>query len=93
MIDQGCIRVGQNHIYTVYIQYFWQENHEIYGHIRCIYTVLANPGYASTACTAPLSLLRTNLLLMQTEPSLIANFRVFSSTVSTVTARIAVYFH
>ena len=42
----ACIRrmcrVGQNHIYTVYIQYFWQGNHQIYGHIRCIYTVLAN---------------------------------------------------
>jgi hypothetical protein len=36
-------RVGQNHIYTVYIRWFWQENHQIYGHIRCIYTVLANP--------------------------------------------------
>ena len=36
-------RVGQNHIYTVYIRYFWQENHQIYDHIRCIYTVLANP--------------------------------------------------
>jgi hypothetical protein len=36
-------RVGQNHTYTVYIRYFWQENHQIYGHIRCIYTVLANP--------------------------------------------------
>jgi hypothetical protein len=22
---------------------FWQGNHSIYGHIRCIYTVLANP--------------------------------------------------
>jgi hypothetical protein len=38
-------RVGQNHIYTVYIRYFWQGNHQIYGHIRCIYTVLANPTY------------------------------------------------
>jgi len=36
-------RVGQNHIYTVYIRCFWQGNHQIYGHIRCIYTVLANP--------------------------------------------------
>jgi len=44
-------RVGQNHIYTVYIRYFWQGNYEIYGHIRCIYTVLANPMhvYAFTA--------------------------------------------
>jgi len=36
-------RVGQKHTYTVYIPYFWQGNHHIYGHIRCIYTVLANP--------------------------------------------------
>ena len=36
-------RVGQNYIYTVYIRYFWQGNHQIYGHLRCIYTVLANP--------------------------------------------------
>jgi len=36
-------RVGQIHIYTVYIRYRWQGNHQIYGHIRCIYTVLANP--------------------------------------------------
>jgi len=39
---QMC-KVGQNHIYTVYVRYFWQRNHLIYGHIRCIYTVLANP--------------------------------------------------
>ena len=39
----NIIRVGQNHIYTAYIRYFWQGNHQIYGHIRCIYTVLANP--------------------------------------------------
>jgi len=42
----GCniSRVGQNPI-TVYIRYFWQGNHQMYGHIRCIYTVLANPKY------------------------------------------------
>jgi len=39
-------RVGQNHIYTVYIRYFWQRNHRIYGHIRCIHTVLANPKHS-----------------------------------------------
>ena len=38
-------RVGQNHVYAVYIRYFWQGNHQIYGHIQCIYTVLANPTY------------------------------------------------
>jgi hypothetical protein len=34
-------RVGQNHRYTVYIQYFRQGNHQIYGkkNIRCTYTV------------------------------------------------------
>jgi hypothetical protein len=30
-------------IYTVFIRYSWQEYHQIYDHIRCIYTVLANP--------------------------------------------------
>ena len=39
----NIFRVGQDHIYTVHIRYFWQGNHQIYGHIRCIYTVLANP--------------------------------------------------
>jgi len=34
-------RVGQNHIYTVYIRYIWQGFYQIYGHIRCIHTVLA----------------------------------------------------
>ena len=34
--------VGQNHMYTVYIRYFLQGFHQIYGHIRRIYTVLAN---------------------------------------------------
>ena len=38
-------RVGQNHIYTVYIRYFWQGNYQIYGHTRCVYTVLANLRY------------------------------------------------
>jgi hypothetical protein len=37
------LRVGQNHIYTVYVRYLWQGDYHIYGHIRCIYTVLANP--------------------------------------------------
>ena len=38
-------RVGQKHIYTrcVYTGCFGQGNHKIYGHVRCIYTVLANP--------------------------------------------------
>ena len=43
-------RVGQNHTYTVYIRCFWQKNHQIYGHIRCIYTVLANPRYVCQWC-------------------------------------------
>ena len=33
----GICRVGQDHKYTVHIRYFWQGNHQIYGHIRCIY--------------------------------------------------------
>ena len=27
----------------MYIRCFWQKNHQLYGHIRCIYTVRANP--------------------------------------------------
>jgi hypothetical protein len=39
-----CVcRVGQNHIYTVYIRYFWLGNHQIYSAYIRIYTVLANP--------------------------------------------------
>jgi len=41
------IRVGQNHMY---IRYFWQGidgNDQMYSHIRCICTVLANPNYDS----------------------------------------------
>jgi acyl-CoA synthetase (AMP-forming)/AMP-acid ligase II len=30
-------------IYMVYVRYFWHGNHQIYGRMRCIYTVLANP--------------------------------------------------
>jgi len=41
------LRVSQNHICKVYIRFFWQGNHQIYGHIRCIYTVLANPNNAA----------------------------------------------
>ena len=38
-------RVGQNHIFMVHTRYIWQGNHQIYGHIRCVNTVLANPNY------------------------------------------------
>ena len=33
MVILKCIisRVGQNHIYTVHLRYFWQGNHQIYG--------------------------------------------------------------
>jgi hypothetical protein len=41
--------VGQNHMYTVYIRYFWQGNHQIYGHIRRTFTVLANPTLAASS--------------------------------------------
>jgi hypothetical protein len=40
-------RVGQNHIYTVYIRYFWLGNHQKYDVFIRIYTVLANPTYLS----------------------------------------------
>jgi len=54
-------RVGQNHIFiriygVVCIRYFKQGNHHTYGHIRCVYTVLADPVYTAVYvhqhCTA-----------------------------------------
>jgi len=33
------------YMYTVHLRYLWQGNRKIYGHIQCIYTVLANPIY------------------------------------------------
>jgi len=41
-------RVGQTihtYVYTVFIRYFWQGIYHTYGHIRCAFTVLANPIY------------------------------------------------
>jgi hypothetical protein len=43
-------RVGQNHIYTVYIRYFWLGNHQIDGVYVRIYTVLANPRHKGKNC-------------------------------------------
>ena len=37
---QHTTRDGQNHIHTVL---FWQEDHQRYGHTRCIHTVPVNP--------------------------------------------------
>ena len=39
-----CVcRVGQNHVCTVCIRYYGQGSHQLYGHIQCIYTFIANP--------------------------------------------------
>ena len=48
-------RDGLNRTYAVYTRYFWQRNHETYGHIRCIYTVLANPTHeiGTACCSSP----------------------------------------
>ena len=52
--EKGGTRAGQNHIhfkvYTVDIRYCWQGYHHTYGHLRCRYTVLANPRW--DACFA-----------------------------------------
>jgi len=37
-------------IYIRCIRYFWQGIHHTYGHIRCIYTDLANPTHMATTC-------------------------------------------
>jgi hypothetical protein len=63
-------RVGQNHIYTVYIRYFWQGNHQIYGHIRCKHTVLANPTNIQILPWGYDKLLNTNSWLASNKPIL-----------------------
>ena len=46
----STIRVGQNYInkYGVHMV-FWQGNNQIYGHIQCLYTILANSIFNSQA--------------------------------------------
>jgi len=47
-VNKACRGIGLAktiYIYTVYARHFWQGNNQIYGHIRRIYTVLANPSY------------------------------------------------
>jgi len=46
-LDQSMPRVGQNHIY-IYGIFGREITKEVYGHIRCIYTVLDNPKYTIT---------------------------------------------
>ena len=56
-------RVGHNYIIIrcTYIRYFWQGNHQIYGHARCITTVLANPTlYPLSICTFTSELISTH---------------------------------
>jgi hypothetical protein len=38
----GLARTIYIYIYGAYT-FFWQGIHQLYGHIRCVYTVLANP--------------------------------------------------
>ena len=42
-------RIGQRQEYTVCMQQFLQGIHQMYGRIRRIYTVLANPAYEARA--------------------------------------------
>ena len=46
LLDYSCLGLARTihlYVYTVYIRYFWQGTHHTYGHIRCRYTILANP--------------------------------------------------
>ena len=40
---------------TIHIRYLWQANHQIHIHIRCIFTVLANPRYMHVCLSTILS--------------------------------------
>jgi len=46
-IRLGLAQTIHAYAYTVYVRYFWQGNYHTYGHIRCTYTVLANPTYGT----------------------------------------------
>jgi hypothetical protein len=44
-------RIGHNHIPKYGVDtVFWQENHQIYGPIRCLNTVVANPAHYTCTC-------------------------------------------
>ena len=48
-----CIRLGLSrtiYIFMVYTRCFWQGNHLIYGHIRCMLSAQANPGHSPLEC-------------------------------------------
>jgi len=49
----GMARTIHLYVYTVYIPWFLQINHHTYGHIRCGYTVLANPTIVVHAGSEP----------------------------------------
>jgi len=66
------IKVGQNSLDTVCIRYFWQGLHQSYGHIWCIYPVLANPIYhrmrlVSSSCNLPVVAPTVNATLQHTK--------------------------
>jgi hypothetical protein len=48
----GVAKTMHTYVFMVYVRYFWQGNHQIYGHIQCTYTVQANPTCSSLqVCT------------------------------------------
>ena len=40
-------KIRQHHMQMVYVRYFMQEFHQIYGHARRVYTVQASPTYVT----------------------------------------------
>ena len=38
---------------TIYVRYFWQRNYRMYGHIQCIYMILADPTRLGTSHIVP----------------------------------------
>jgi hypothetical protein len=58
----GWARTIYLYVYTVYIRCLKQGNHHTYGHIRCVYRVLANTIHTQVSMC-------TNVLI-QTQPTL-----------------------
>jgi uncharacterized protein YmfQ (DUF2313 family) len=49
----GAVKIKSRSCPSVHRQFFWQGYHQIYGHIRCMYTVLARPSHICTHSHLP----------------------------------------
>jgi hypothetical protein len=56
------------HTYTVYTRNFCQGSHQIYGHTRCIYTIVANPTCTFRKCSCRERHMHRGITLLVSNP-------------------------